>query len=153
MVARVRSHVGQRAHQAALSLRECKDFYLRKYANGHALHAGTSSNFRFYNYHRPHRPGPCNGAQVAAPTTVHCVGGIKPKTGGIFRLSAGRNRYNLLNTVHLTGSGRKGARLHCRAAWVFGTYTGRDADAIRQSDKFWHTLTEGVGILTSRSFR
>jgi putative transposase len=31
-----------------------EDIYLRDYADGHALHAGLTRYFRFYNYERPH---------------------------------------------------------------------------------------------------
>jgi len=32
-----------------------EDLYLRDYADGHALHAGLTRYFRFYNHRRPHR--------------------------------------------------------------------------------------------------
>ncbi|MCX5772048.1 MAG: integrase core domain-containing protein, partial [Candidatus Hydrogenedentes bacterium] len=31
-----------------------EDIYLRDYPDGHALHAGLSRYFRFYNHQRPH---------------------------------------------------------------------------------------------------
>lgn len=31
-----------------------EDIYLRDYADGHALHAGLTKYFRFYNHERPH---------------------------------------------------------------------------------------------------
>lgn len=46
-----------------------EDIYLRDYADGHALHAGLTRYFRFYNHHRPHQglnnrtPANCHNGQ------------------------------------------------------------------------------------------
>lgn len=43
-----------------------EDIYLRDYADGHALHAGLTRYFRFYNHERPH-----GGLQNRTPASCH----------------------------------------------------------------------------------
>ncbi len=43
-----------------------EDIYLRDYADGHALHAGLTRYFRFYNYERPH-----SGLNYYTPVSCH----------------------------------------------------------------------------------
>ena len=42
-----------------------EDIYLREYADGHALHAGLTRYFRFYNHERPH-------SALGNQTPAHC---------------------------------------------------------------------------------